>query len=65
MATDTPEQSFEWHKANLKRERERLAVIEAACESPEVAACNRLVIDQRNKVALIEKVLAANAPQTP
>jgi hypothetical protein len=59
MAIDTPEKAVEWHKANLDRERKRLAVMEAACGSAEAAARNSLVIELRNKISLIEKMLDA------
>jgi hypothetical protein len=54
--------NIEWSEANLSRERQRLLFMEAVCGSPEAAAHNSQVIDQRNKIALIEKLLAADAP---
>jgi hypothetical protein len=54
--------SVEWPEANLSRARQRLLFMEAVCGSPEAAARNSQVIDQRNKIALIEKLLATNAP---
>jgi hypothetical protein len=48
-------------EANLGRERRRLLFMEAVCGSPEVAARNSQIIAQRNKIALIEKLLAASA----
>jgi hypothetical protein len=54
--------ALQWHKANLKRHRERLAVMMAACGSPEEALRNSLVIELRNKIELIEKMLAAHDP---
>jgi hypothetical protein len=51
----------EWPEANLSRERQRLLFMEAVCGSAEAAARNSQVIDQRNKIALIERLLAANA----
>jgi len=53
--------SVEWPEANLTRARQRLLFMEAVCGSPEVAARNSQVIDQRNKIALIEKLLADDA----
>jgi hypothetical protein len=35
--------------------------MEAVCGSPEAAARNIQVIDQRNKIALIERLLTADA----
>jgi hypothetical protein len=48
-------------EANLSRERQRLLFMEAVCGSPEAAAHNSQVIDQRTKIALIEKLLATNS----
>jgi hypothetical protein len=48
-------------EANLSRERLRLLFMEAVCGSPEAAARNSQIIDQRNKIALIEKLLDASA----
>jgi hypothetical protein len=48
-------------EANLGRERRRLLFMEAVCGSPEAAARNSQIIAQRNKIALIEKLLAASA----
>jgi hypothetical protein len=53
--------NVEWPEANLSRERQRLSFMEAVCGSPEAAAHNSQVIDQRNKIAMIEKLLAADA----
>jgi hypothetical protein len=53
--------NVDWPEANLSRERQRLLFMEAVCGSPEAAAHNSQVVDQRNKIALIEKLLAANA----
>jgi hypothetical protein len=53
------EKNVEWPEANLSRERQRLLFMEAVCGSPEAAAHNSQVIDQRNKIALIEKLLVA------
>ena len=58
-------EALEWHKANLKRDRERLAAMLAACGSPEVESRNALVAELRSRIALTEKILAANDPQTP
>jgi hypothetical protein len=54
------EKNIEWPEANLSRERQRLLFMEAVCGSAEAAAHNSQVIDQRNKIALIEKLLVAN-----
>jgi hypothetical protein len=51
--------ALEWHKANLKRCQDQLAVLEAACESPEAASRNGLVTELRKKIDPIEKMLAA------
>jgi hypothetical protein len=53
--------SVERPEANLGRERQRLLFLEAVCGSPEAAAHNKQVIDQRKRIALIEKLLVANA----
>jgi hypothetical protein len=65
MSDDTPEKALEWHKANLKRERELLAFMEAACGSPEAAARNSLVISQRYKVATIERIIFGTNTHKP
>jgi len=51
----------EWPEANLSRERQRLLYMEAVCGSREAAAHDSRVLEQRNKIALIEKLLAADA----
>jgi hypothetical protein len=55
------EKNVEWPEANLSRERQRLLFMEAVCGSAEAAARNIQVIDQRNKIALIERLLTADA----
>jgi hypothetical protein len=55
--------ALEWHRANLKRDKEQLAVMLAACGSEKAASGNASVIELQNRIALIEKILAANPPQ--
>jgi hypothetical protein len=51
---------MEWHRANLQRDRERLAAMLEA-NGPG----NALAAEISNRIALTEKILAANDPQTP
>jgi hypothetical protein len=56
--------ALEWHRANLKRDREQLAVMLAACGTAEAASGNASVMELQNRIALIEKILAANPPHS-
>jgi hypothetical protein len=58
-------EALEWHKATLQRDREQLAAMLAACKSPEAECDTILVLELRNRIAMIEKILAASDHQKP
>jgi hypothetical protein len=57
-------EAVEWHRANLKRDRELLEAMLADCGSAEAASSDGLIAQLRNRIGLIEKILAANDSST-